>query len=95
MEDETSQLAQEHYHFLKFVLLVYTRRLSHVVELIGDNASTNRAFARLIGLNYIGFYLHRLNLALKEFLSDHQIVIDRIKRLMQKLSSCISLAHLH
>lgn len=63
MEDKKSQLAQEHFGYLRFVFLVYNHRLSHVVALIWDNASNNRAFVRLIGSIYIGFLSHQFNLA--------------------------------
>lgn len=94
IENKTLQLAQEHHGFLKFVLLVYNRSLSYVVSIVGDYASANRVFAWLIILIYIGSYLHLFSCAVKEFISDHQLVFDRIQRLMRKLSSFILFAQL-
>lgn len=94
IEDETSQSAQDHNRLLRFVLLVCNRRVSHIVALTRDNTSTHWAFSPLISPIYIGCYSHRLNLAVKEFQSDHQLVMYRIQTHMRKLSSCFTFAQL-
>lgn len=61
MDHNSSQSAQVHYEFLKFVLFVHNRRLSNIVALSGDNTSTNRAFKILIGSISICCYLHQFS----------------------------------
>lgn len=47
-ENKTTQDAEEKLHFIKYVIFVYNRKLSNVVEIIADKCSTKRAFGRMI-----------------------------------------------
>lgn len=81
MDDETSQSAQEPQDFSKFILPVHNRRLSNVVALVVDNASTNQAFPRLVRPIFIGCYYHWFNLVVKDFLREHKITINKVQAL--------------
>lgn len=56
---------------------MYNKRLSSTISLIVDNASTNRAFSRLVGPAPICFYSHRYNLAVRDYFRKIQVLIDR------------------
>lgn len=58
MVDKTSQSAQEHYKFQKFVLSVYNRRPSSIVALAIDNAYINRAITRTADFIFVGCMSH-------------------------------------
>lgn len=90
IKGEMKHSAEEHSKIIKSVLSVYRRRASHVVALIGDNASTKRAFGRFIGPIYVGSYSHRYHLAIKEFVSHHQPVIGKVQKIMGKRSCTIA-----
>lgn len=77
MNDKTSQSALEHYGYLKFALLALNHRLSSVVVLVRNNASTNRAFTRLVGAVLIGCYSDRFSLAVKDYKREQEFFIDK------------------
>jgi len=92
MGEELSQSAEEHVDFLDFVLEVFGRSRNNVAALIGDNANTNRAFARKFGAVFIGCHSHKFNLAMKDMLLEHDNVIEKVNVLMGKLSYSIPAA---
>lgn len=94
MENEESQDANEHYDFVKFVLSVFGKTMDNVVALIGDNTSTNKAFARCLGPFFVGCHSHRYNLAMKDILEEYEEVIEKVQAIMKKLSYQIPAAKL-
>lgn len=73
MENEASQDADdEHFDLLSFALFVFGKIMNNVVALIGDNAATNRVFARKVRLLYISYYSHRFNLAFHAIILEHE-----------------------
>ncbi len=55
--------------------------------IIGDNCSTNHAFANLADKPFIGFASHRRNLTVTEILSHHSRIIEQVRSIMKKLRS--------
>lgn len=92
--DNDSLTAQSHYDFTTHVLTGYGKSWDNVVALIGDNCATNKAFARLVQTNFIGFASHRLNLAMKHLLEPHEEVIKNVQALMKKLKNILPTAKL-
>ncbi|MEM9079038.1 MAG: hypothetical protein AAGC43_18510 [Bacteroidota bacterium] len=86
MENEDFLDSNEHYEYLKFVLDLYGKNIDSVVEIVGDNCSTNRCMSRIIGPIFVGCHSHRFNLALKDIISKHQVTVDAVQALMKKLS---------
>ena len=85
MDNETSNSSHEHHEFLKYVLSVYNKGLSNVVALVGDNASTNRDFGRLVGPCFVGCHSHRFHLAVKNMLVQHEDLLSNVKDVMRRL----------
>lgn len=54
---DTNQFAQKHNELLKFVLLVYSKRVSSLVIFVGDNASESQEFSNLVGPSGIDGYI--------------------------------------
>ncbi|ETV82390.1 hypothetical protein H257_05042 [Aphanomyces astaci] len=70
MNEEDSLSAAAHVQYLNFVLGVYAKDRGNVVALIGDNCSTNRAFARTADAPMIGCASHRFNLFVGDVLAE-------------------------
>lgn len=85
MEDESSQDAEEHLRLTDFMLSLYGKTIQNVVARIGNNCSTNKAFARLMSTDFIVCASHRLNLAKKDVLKNHEFVISKVRKQMQKI----------
>lgn len=71
--------------YLREILEFYKRSLQNITVLIGDNCSTNKRLARLIGCKFIGCFSHRLNLAVKLYLKQHAVLLDKLDKLMHRL----------
>ena len=81
-EDETSQGCSNHLELLRFVLNVFKKSEKSVVALVGDNCSTNIALARELDLCFVGCASHRNNLAVKDFLKPHMVIVKKIHAIM-------------
>ncbi|RLO12335.1 hypothetical protein DYB28_000238 [Aphanomyces astaci] len=81
-------------NFESFVLELYGKSWKNVVALIGDNCSTNVAFARLAGLPLVVCDSHRFNLVVSDLLSNHDVVIQKVNILMRKLRNILPAARL-
>ncbi|ETV74064.1 hypothetical protein H257_11375 [Aphanomyces astaci] len=95
INDEESLSADAHYEFTVFVLELYGKTWDNVIALIGDNCSTNGAFARRAGVPLIGYASHRFNLFMSDVLADHADVIDNVNHLMTNLRFTLPAARLH
>lgn len=89
-EDETSQNSDQHIQFCNFVLTLYNKTLDNVVALIGDNCSTNKAFARKADRKFVGCYSHRFNLAVKDVLNESKDELEKVRKIMIKLRTPIA-----
>ena len=83
--DEESISAQAHKDFLEAMLSFCGKNLANVIYLTGDNCSTNTAFADLLNVHFIGCARHRLNLAVQQFSSIHESVLEKVHAVMKKL----------
>lgn len=94
MGDETRLDAAEHKTLLDFVLSVFGKTCANVVCISGDNCSTNKSFASLVGCRFQGCVSHRFNLAVKDFLSEHTDTVTVVRNMMKKLRNLIPSAKL-
>ncbi|RHY87092.1 hypothetical protein DYB37_010240 [Aphanomyces astaci] len=94
INDEESLSADDHYEFTVFVLELFGKTWDNVVALIGDNCSTNGAFARRAGVPLIGCTSHLFILFMSDMLADHADVIDKVNQLMTKLRFTLPAARL-
>ncbi|RHZ21995.1 hypothetical protein DYB37_006755 [Aphanomyces astaci] len=94
INDEDYLSAAAHSEFESFVLELYGKSWKNVVALIGDNCSTNVAFARLAGLPLVVCDSHRFNLVVSDLLSNHDVVIQKVNILMRKLRNILPAARL-
>ena len=94
LHDESSLNAEEHIEFLTYMLDVYNKNWENVCGLVGDNVSTNRRFSKKTGVPLVGFASHRLNLAIKDILKFHEVLLNKLNRLMSKLRNLLLSAKL-
>lgn len=73
---------------------MYDKNIENVVALIGDNVNTKRAFARRVGPDFVGCDSHRFNLAAKDILVSYEDIVEKVHRLMKKMSFQIPAAKL-
>jgi hypothetical protein len=69
--DETNQTAENHVNFILALLEWFSIQLRGCICLIGDNCSTNKATANLLGKPLLGCHAHRFNLAVESYLKEH------------------------
>lgn len=79
MENEDYLDTDENFIFLKFVLLTFGKKMTHIVFVAGDKCSTNRAMYRRIGPKFFGFNRHRFKWCVKEIIRQKKDVIDGVK----------------
>ncbi len=65
---------------------VVSRTLDNVVELAGDNCSTNTLLVRRCNVRFVGCASHRCKLAMKDMIQKHVATIDEVRAVMKKLS---------
>ena len=88
LQDETCFTAQAHLEFISWVLEnVYSKSMSNVVALIGDNCETNKCLANLCKLPLIGCASHRLQLAVTKYLQEYSYepILKKVYTIMTKL----------
>ena len=85
--DETSFSASTHRDYIESSLQLYSKSLESLLFLTGDNCSTNKAVADLIGVLLVGCASHRLNMACKKAYEQAEDNLKKISSLMSKLSS--------
>lgn len=86
--DETSLSASSHKELILATLQRYNLRRSRLFCIIGDNCSTNKATADLLGVPLLGCRSHRLNLAVEAYLDIFlSSELDTVSKLMSKLST--------
>lgn len=85
MENETTQNLKEQFEYLEFVLSMYGREMRNLADLVGDNNSTNRAFARMVGPIFVGCHSHRFNFGVNDILGGHSDVIQKVQALVRRL----------
>ncbi len=84
MPDEGGLSANAHIDLLETCLESFGKPLEVVTFLVGDNCSVNQAMARRMEVPLIGCASHRLNLAVRKYLSQHQQAVDAIHDIMIK-----------
>lgn len=61
------------------------KNIANVLAIMGDNTSTNKAFARKAGPSFLGCFSHRYNLDMKEILSAYSEVVGKVELVTQEL----------
>lgn len=90
LDNGDQQTADAHSEFLEFVFEeVYGKSLNNVSAIIGDNFSTNRSSGRGLSSTFIGVYIHKFHLGVKEILEQQEGVIEKVQNIMHKLSLSI------
>ncbi|KAG2830068.1 hypothetical protein PC129_g5623 [Phytophthora cactorum] len=98
--NEKKYTAEEHYELLRYVLAIYGKSITSPAVLIGDNCSTNMSLADLIEVPLIGCGFHKLNLAVKSFLSQRPVVkktiseVDKVVSQLRNLKAAGALREL-
>ena len=76
--DETDLSAHSQSALIIDTLELYEKDISNVVCIIGDNCSTNKSVANILGVPLVGCSSHRFNLAVNFFLKDFENVLDKV-----------------
>lgn len=85
MADKDTMNTSEHYDLLKFALSVNGKTRANIFGMIGENASTDDVFSRLIGSLFLPV-TDIFNLVVKDFLLQHRNPIGKVKKTMPRLS---------
>ncbi|RHY87890.1 hypothetical protein DYB35_009131 [Aphanomyces astaci] len=73
----------QHVEFLAASLELYGRTTDAVTLLVGDNCAVNQCMARIIMCApLVGCASHRFNLAVRQFLENHEFTLDSIDAVM-------------
>ncbi len=76
--EEDDMSSEAHLELIEFVLGLFGKLLSNVICFVGDNCNVNKHLADLAGIPLIGCAAHRFNLAVKEFLEEHDILLTKV-----------------
>lgn len=87
--DESLHDADEHIDFLTSELGFYKTTWARVTRFIVDNCSVNRTIAHKVGILCIGCVIHRLNLLIRDFLTNDELVFSKVNRLIFKLRTLL------
>jgi hypothetical protein len=79
--------ADSHIKLFDETIRNYGKPMSCIKFVVGDNCSTNRSIAPKMGVPLVGCASHRLNLAVKKYLSNHEPLLNKIDKLMSALST--------
>jgi len=82
---EDSQDADAHIEFLEVTIAEYGLGVDDIAFLTADNCATNGAIARKMGLPLVGCYSHKFNLAMQNFLLNHEHSLDNVNAIMKVL----------
>ena len=87
-EPEDDHSAATHRVFLENMLeRDFGKSLDDCLFVVGDNCSVNRRLATLMGVPLVGCASHRLNLAVQEYMREHEDNLAVIQALMVKLKT--------
>jgi hypothetical protein len=88
LSDGTSFTAEKHAEFIRSNLQWYNLSISKLACLIGDNCSTNKRTAEILGIPLLGCRSHRFNLAMEAYMnSTLSQEVTKVAKLMSKLST--------
>ena len=76
------------------ILEIFGKIVKNLQVLVGDNENTNKAVADPLRVPFIACARHRMNLAVNEYLSPYEPLLEKIQGLMKKMSSVKKLAKL-
>ena len=74
--DETRMDADEHFNFIDYHLGLFDKTTDNIVSLTGDNCSNNKALANKLSCYFVGCASHRFNLAINDYIIQHETTID-------------------
>jgi hypothetical protein len=77
-----------------YVLELDGANRSNVIALVGDNCSTNVAFAHLAGVPLVGCASHRFQLCVKDMLEPYEELLANVNSLMKCLKNLVPAARL-
>jgi hypothetical protein len=87
LKNEEDLSASSYNEAFNNIMLKYKRDPEDVLFLIGDNCATNIKASRDRQIPLIGCASHRLNLAVKLFLTEHNSVLEKLNLLMKKFKT--------
>jgi hypothetical protein len=76
--DETEYTAQRHAELIEYVLRVFQKSTANLICVVGDNCNVNKALADILGVPLIGCAAHRFNLAVQEYLTKYDALLNKV-----------------
>ena len=83
--EEEKLTAESHVDFIRATLNFFKRDVSSLIFLVGDNENLNKCIANFLDIPLIGCASHRLNLAAKLFLTEHETLLEKVQLLMKSV----------
>jgi hypothetical protein len=88
LPDLTNQRAKNHVVFITNVLQDFGKTIDNVVCLSADNTNLNPCIARLLGIQFVGCFSHRMNLAVQEMITaEEERLFEKADLLMAQINS--------
>lgn len=78
----TSENAQSHAEYITYVLAEFGKTCENVISITADNCNLNPATCNLLKVKMIGCKSHLLNLFIKDYCKEHEIVLTKVHNLM-------------
>ena len=94
LSNEEKADADEHIDFINFTLDVFSKTISNVVAIVGDNCAVNKSIAKKLDVGFVGCASHRYNLAVCDILKDNDRIISLVREIMKKIRTGVNRAKL-
>ena len=76
--DETEYTSQRHAEMIQYVLRVFQKSMANVICIVGDNCNVNKSLADILGVPLVGCAAHRFNLAVQEYLTKYDALLNKV-----------------
>jgi len=93
--DDESQDADAYIELFRNVLADYNKMVGMVRFIVADNCNTNRSIATKLGDPLVGCTSHRFNLAVNTYLTEHELLFQKVSNLMSQLRQTNNAAELY
>ncbi|KAE9014157.1 hypothetical protein PR003_g12305 [Phytophthora rubi] len=92
--DQGSQDAAAHIELFRNVLAVYKKTVDMVQYIVADNCNINRSIDTKLGIPLVGCASHRFKLAVNKFVTEHELLLQKVNNIMSQLRQINNAAEL-
>ncbi|KAE9319434.1 hypothetical protein PF008_g18272 [Phytophthora fragariae] len=92
--DQGSQDAAAHIELFRNVLAVYNKTVDMVQFIVADNCNINRSIDTKLSIPLFGCASHRFKLAVNKFVTEHELLLQKVNNIMSQLRQINNAAEL-